>query len=85
MIDRIAHAVAYVKVFMGSGTIDDSTLEHIRDCANILSIDNVVLIIKESAQRSNLYGSEIVVREMDRPEFRDYIEQSFVTEVLYAV
>jgi len=74
--DSIAHAIAYVNVFMNNPSVEGNELNAILEHANTLSPTNIVSIIKESAKCSGLCGSDIVIQEMDNPEFHKFISRA---------
>lgn len=75
---KIAHAIAYCDMYLTrpSDPGQDSEFETIVKYKNHLSTDEVVLIIKEIAERDeNLPESDVVVREIETKTFKKYISQ----------
>lgn len=72
---EIAHAMAYVDTFLMSSDPDECELRHIFEKAHTLSSQEVVLIIKESAKRCEVFGIKTILREMEKPEFEQYINR----------
>jgi hypothetical protein len=70
----IGHAIAYVDVFMVHHDPDEcSELRDIFVYSNAFSSQEIVSIIKESVRRNNFVGKEVVLSEMNRHEFNEYI------------
>lgn len=70
----IGHAIAYVDVFMVHHDPDEyCELRDIFEHAYNLSSQEIVNVIKECVKRSNVFGKEKVLAEMDRTEFAEYI------------
>lgn len=70
----IGHAIAYVDVFMVHHDPDEySELRDIFERSYNLSSQEVIEIIRDCVKRSNFHGKEIVLSEMSKMEFNDYI------------
>lgn len=70
----IGHAIAYVDVFMIHHDPDEyCELRELFEKAYNLSSQEIVSIIKENVKRSSVYGKEIVLSEMSKIEFAEYI------------
>lgn len=72
---KIAHAMAYVDTFMMSSDPDECELKFVFEQAHTLSSQEVVAIIKVLARRSQVFGIKTILKEMDLPEFAEYVNR----------
>lgn len=76
MYNNISHAIAYMDVFMRSNTMDGPhEMSLIYQNLDNLSFQDVVSIAKDSVKRSNIYGANVILREMDTNEFNQYVRK----------
>jgi hypothetical protein len=74
--NNISHAIAYMDVFMRSDTMDSPhEMSMIYQNIDSLSFQDVVSIAKDSVKRSNVYGAGVILREMNTPEFHQYVRK----------
>lgn len=73
---NISHAIAYMDVFMRYSDVDERPeLGVIYQSIDTLSSQEVVSIIKDSVRRSNLFGYELILREMNTLDFLFHVQK----------
>lgn len=74
--NNITHAIAYMDTFMRCDGIDGSAeMEMITQNIYSLSSQAIVNIVRDSVKRSNVYGTHIIIREMETDEFHQYVKK----------
>lgn len=73
-INRIPHAVAYVKLFLKEPL--DIGEQSVVECLinSQLSPVQAVSIIRETVVQHGIQGADVVLKEMNTPEFKQYVE-----------
>ena len=67
----IIHAVAYCDMFLRGIDVGTEGLDSLRE--NVLTPKDAVTIIKRSVQERKMPGSHIILKEMDTPQFKQYV------------
>lgn len=69
----ISHAIAYCETFMvGSDFGERNELDMLKNSTDIPT-EGMISVLKETVSRNMNEGSDIILKEMNTPEFKQYL------------